>query len=491
MIQNKPLHTVVLGSGVAGLAAAIRMAAAGSQVTVFEKSDTYGGKLGVWQKKGFRFDTGPSLFTMPEYVMELLLIDGKKDVDFDYDQLNTICKYFWNDDTQLIAYNDREKLKSEFIEKLNESADNIDAFLDDSRQKYEITNPVFLEKSLHIWSTYMSWTTFKSFLKMGQVGVFHSMHQQNSKRFNNPKVVQFFDRYATYNGSNPYDAPATLNVIPHYEFGIGAFFPKKGMRSIVDALYQKALNLGVDFKFNTPVNQLQKRDNKYGINHDAKSYDIAICNIDVATASSGPLSHLIKNHQKYTPSSSALIFYWGINRIFKNLDLHNIFFSSDYKKEFDSIFKNHSIDDDPTVYIQISCKFKKNDAPPNKENWFVMVNAPYVKNQDWEMLITNTRRHIISKISKILKVNLEKHIELEHILTPQLIWDKTGSYKGALYGSSSNNRISAFLRQPNFSKHHKGLYFCGGSVHPGGGIPLCLLSAKTSTDIIKRDFKIC
>ena len=120
-----------------------------------------------------------------------------------------------------------------------------------------------------------------------------------------------------------------------------------------------------------------------------------------------------------------------------------------------------------------------------------MVNAPYVKNQDWEMLITNTRRHIISKISKILKVNLEKHIELEHILTPQLIWDKTGSYKGALYGSSSNNRISAFLRQPNFSKHHKGLYFCGGSVHPGGGIPLCLLSAKTSTDIIKRDFKIC
>ena len=295
MIQNKPLHTVVLGSGVAGLAAAIRMAAAGSQVTVFEKSDTYGGKLGVWQKKGFRFDTGPSLFTMPEYVMELLLIDGKKDVDFDYDQLNTICKYFWNDDTQLIAYNDREKLKSEFIEKLNESADNIDAFLDDSRQKYEITNPVFLEKSLHKWSTYMSWTTFKSFLKMGQVGVFHSMHQQNSKRFNNPKVVQFFDRYATYNGSNPYDAPATLNVIPHYEFGIGAFFPKKGMRSIVDALYQKALNLGVDFKFNTPVNQLQKRDNKYGINHDAKSYDIAICNIDVATASSGPLSHLIKS----------------------------------------------------------------------------------------------------------------------------------------------------------------------------------------------------
>ena len=120
-----------------------------------------------------------------------------------------------------------------------------------------------------------------------------------------------------------------------------------------------------------------------------------------------------------------------------------------------------------------------------------MVNAPYVESQDWNNLISETKKNILMKLSRSLGENIQELIEVEHILSPQLIWDKTGSYKGALYGSSSNNRMSAFLRHPNFSRHHKGLYFCGGSVHPGGGIPLCLLSAKITTDIINNDFKIC
>ena len=111
--------------------------------------------------------------------------------------------------------------------------------------------------------------------------------------------------------------------------------------------------------------------------------------MDIASASQGPLKNLLKAQNKhYKPSSSALIFYWGIKKEFKNLELHNIFFSEDYRKEFTSIFKNHTIDEDPTVYVQISSKYKKNDAPSNCENWFVMVNAPYVENQDCDRLIT-------------------------------------------------------------------------------------------------------
>ena len=390
----------------------------------------------------------------------------------------------------MTATKDVEQLKDEFLKQLSEPKENIDAYLADSKIKFEITNHVFLEKSLHKLKTYLSWGTVKSFFRLSKVDIFKNMNAQNELRFNNPKTVQFFNRYATYNGSNPYQAAATLNVIPHYEFGFGAFFPKKGIRSIADALCQKAIHLGVIFQFSTQVSKVEKIGERYIVNGDTES-DILICNMDVASAAKGPLKNFVSSkRKKYEPSSSALIFYWGIDREFKELDLHNIFFSSDYMKEFENIFHNRKIDNDPTVYIHISSKCKVDDAPVGCENWFVMVNAPYVAGQDWEKMINEARENILIKVSKRLGTDISRHIRLEHKLTPELIQSKTGSYKGALYGSSSNDRMAAFLRQPNFSSGHKGLYFCGGSVHPGGGIPLCLLSGKITTDIIAHDFKL-
>jgi len=488
--QKKDTTAIVIGAGIAGLSSAIRLAAKGVHVTVLEQQDTYGGKMGVWEQDGYRYDTGPSLFTMPQYVNELLTIDGKSDVTFEYDELENICNYFWEDGTQMAATKDIEQLKDEFLKQLSEPKENIDAYLADSKIKFEITNHVFLEKSLHKLKTYLSWGTVKSFFRLSKVDIFKNMNVQNELSFNNPKTVQFFNRYATYNGSNPYQASATLNVIPHYEFGFGAFFPKKGIRSIADALYQKAIHLGVIFQFGTQVSNVEKVGERYSVNGDTES-DILICNMDVASAAKGPLKNFVSSkREKYEPSSSALIFYWGIDREFKELDLHNILFSSDYKKEFENIFQNRKIDDDPTVYIHISSKCKVDDAPIGAENWFVMVNAPYVAGQDWEKMINEARENILIKVSKRLGTDISQHIKLEHKLTPELIQSKTGSYKGALYGSSSNDRMAAFLRQPNFSSEHKGLYFCGGSVHPGGGIPLCLLSGKITTDIIAHDFKL-
>ena len=488
--QKKDITAIVIGAGIAGLSSAIRLAAKGVHVTVLEQQDTYGGKMGVWEQDGYRYDTGPSLFTMPQYVNELLTIDGKNDVTFEYDELENIGNYFWEDGTQMTATKDVEQLKDEFLKQLSEPKENIDAYLADSKIKFEITNHVFLEKSLHKLKTYLSWGTVKSFFRLSKVDIFKNMNAQNELRFNNPKTVQFFNRYATYNGSNPYQAAATLNVIPHYEFGFGAFFPKKGIRSIADALCQKAIHLGVIFQFSTQVSKVEKIGERYIVNGDTES-DILICNMDVASAAKGPLKNFVSSkRKKYEPSSSALIFYWGIDREFKELDLHNIFFSSDYMKEFENIFHNRKIDNDPTVYIHISSKCKVDDAPVGCENWFVMVNAPYVAGQDWEKMINVARENILIKVSKRLGTDISRHIRLEHKLTPELIQSKTGSYKGALYGSSSNDRMAAFLRQPNFSSGHKGLYFCGGSVHPGGGIPLCLLSGKITTDIIAHDFKL-
>ena len=167
--------------------------------------------------------------------------------------------------------------------------------------------------------------------------------------------------------------------------------------------------------------------------------------------------------------------------------MHNILFSKNYQKEFEYIFDKKQIFDDPTIYINITSKEESSDAPDGCENWFVMINTPGDFGQDWEKMISETRKNIFQKIKRTLGVDLKTRILTEAILNPKTIQSKTSSYRGALYGAASNSKFAAFLRHPNFSRRIKNLYFCGGSVHPGGGIPLCLLSAKIVADQIKEN----
>ncbi len=187
-------------------------------------------------------------------------------------------------------------------------------------------------------------------------------------------------------------------------------------------------------------------------------------------------------------SSSALIFYWGVSGTFPQLDVHNILFSADYAREFKHLFDDHTLTDDPTVYINITSKKEPTDAPPGAENWFVMINAPANRGQDWDRLIRSARQHIVKKINRLLKTDIENLIRFEDVLDPRSIELKTASFRGSLYGTSSNNRMAAFLRHPKFCRKIPTLFFCGGSVHPGGGIPLCLMSAKITSELIGEQF---
>jgi phytoene desaturase len=304
-----------------------------------------------------------------------------------------------------------------------------------------------------------------------------------------------FDRYATYNGSNPYTAPGMLSLIPHIEFNEGVFYPEGGMISITNALYQLALKKGVQFYFDTAVDGILKSNNAatgISVNGEKLFADAIISNVDVYFTYLKLLSqpNEAEKNLKQERSSSALIFYWGINKTFAQLQLHNIFFSKNYKAEFNHIFKTKTPFDDPTIYINITSKMEPGRHAPNgKENWFVMVNVSSDSSFSNKENIQLYKRNIIKKLNRLLQTNIENYIETESVLHPKLIEAETGSYLGALYGTSSNTRNAAFLRHPNFSKKIKRLYFAGGSVHPGGGIPLCLKSAKITSELIIQDSK--
>jgi len=473
----------IAGAGIAGLTAAIRLAKAGFEVHVFEQKSEAGGKITEISGKGYRFDAGPSLFTMPHYVQGLL----DADTPFEFQNLDTICNYFFSDGTFFPSPANEVLFVQKAASTFGEDPEAIKNHLNYSKYLYKITAPVFLEKSLHRISTYTHKYGLRGIMNLPFIGIHKSMHKANARRFKSSNLIQLFDRYATYNGSNPWKAPSTLNVIPHLEMGIGAFIPKGGMISIARVLFQQAIKQGVVFHFNQKITAIRvdnKRITGLMINDKMFHTDILLSNLDVRLTYNLLNLPLPNKINKSEPSSSALIFYWGIKAGFPKLDLHNIFFSGNYRKEFQDIFERGAICDDPTVYINISSKYEPGDAPKDCENWFVMINTPANSGQDWDELRKKARELIVKKINTTLNCDIESLIEFEDFLDPVGIEANTGSTFGSIYGSSSNNLMSAFLRQANFSGKIKGLFFCGGSVHPGGGIPLCIFGGNIASDII-------
>ena len=480
---------IVIGSGVAGLASAIRLRAKGYVVDVFEANSYPGGKLTEVEVDGFRFDAGPSLFTLPVLVDNVIRAAGEDPREhLKYFKREVVCNYFWEDGTQFSASADAEKFASDAEGAFDVKAAEIKNYLKHAEKMYRLTTKVFLERSLHKASTYLSMDAVIAITNIFGMNLTKTLDEVNRKRLADPKLVQLFNRFATYNGSSPFLAPGIFTMVPHLEHNVGAFFPEGGMHSITKALYNVALKKGVNFHFNKRVNEILIEKGRAGGVKAEKVHkaNIVISNMDVVPSYRKlmPKSDAPEQTLEQERSSSALIFYWGIKAQFPELDLHNIFFSNNYKEEFSKIFQSNEVGEDPTVYIHVSSKAEIADAPEGCENWFVMVNVPSNKGQNWDEIIDRTRKNVISKLGRILHRDIEPLIACEEQLDPIRIEEKMSSHQGALYGASSNSKFSAFLRHPNFQKKVKGLYFCGGSVHPGGGIPLCLLSAKITAELI-------
>ena len=483
---------IVIGSGIGGIATALRLKSMNYDVTVFENNNFPGGKLTSFDLGPYRFDAGPSLLTMPHFIDELFVLFNENPRDhFNYKKKEISCKYFWDDGVKLNAYSEKSKFINEINQTLGVKESIVSSYLLKAKRKYDLTKSMFLEQSLHKLKTYFSKDLLIGLFNVFSFQINKTLNQVNESELKEPHLVQLFNRFATYNGSSPYKTPGMMTLVQHLEQEYGTYVSDKGMNNITKSLYDLAIRQGVKFKFESYVSKILVNNKKAnGVVVGEKSYnsEIVVSNMDIVPT----YRNLLKNH--YQPektlnqerSSSALIFYWGIKKEFKNLDLHNIFFSKDYKKEFQSIFEDNTISSDPTVYVNITSKDVKGDAPDNCENWFVMINSPNDSGQDWDSMIDDVERNVLMKINKLLNINLEDFIEHEKIYTPKTIQANTQSYMGSLYGSSSNNLMSAFLRHPNFSNEILNLYFCGGSVHPGGGIPLCLLSAKIVSQLIKN-----
>ena len=484
---------VVIGAGVGGLAASIRLAARGWDVDVLEKNEGPGGKLTAFEKDGYLFDAGPSLFTQPANLRELFDLAGKNIGDyFRYRSVPVSNQYFFENGKRVQAYADAERLAQEMERELGEDPEAVVSYMKRSARLYDRIGTVFLDYSLHRSSTWLNNRILSALSVLRPSDLWQTLNSYNQIRFRTPEAVQIFNRFATYNGSSPFRTPAMLSMIPHLEINEGTFYPEGGMISITRSLHKLAGDLGVRFHFNTPTDRITVDSGRVsGVESGGRIWkaDAVISNADVyytylrLLGDEAAAKHVLRQER----SSSAVIFYWGIGREFPQLGLHNIFFTRDYPGEFDGLFRTGKLSDDPTIYVNITSKMEAGQAPAGKENWFVMVNAPADRGQDWPALRSVLREHVLNKLSRMLGADVRSAIETEETLDPGLIQHKTSSYMGSLYGTSSNSVFSAFLRHPNARNAVRGLYFCGGSVHPGGGIPLCLKSARIATELLFED----
>lgn len=478
------MRIAVIGSGIGGLAAAIRLRERGHEVTVWEKNGKPGGKIASLRMGGCRFDTGPSLFTLPTLVEELFELCGENMQDsIPYHRLGTCCRYFFPDGGDFTFYDDPHRLRRELDEKRVLRPMSVATRLRHAKELYELGAPVFLFTDFHQLSNFNTPPYRRVAGHLRKFDFLRTMHGANRRDFSDPRMIRIFDRYATYNGSDPYRAPATLNMIAHLENNLGAYFPDRGIYSLVEGLYRLALRRGVTFRFGQEVEHILV-EGKRTVGICTAAGEVA-CDAVVSDVDAGYLSErLVDRHplagrlRRSEPSLSALIFYWAVEGRYPSLDVHNILFSADYRREFRTLFGERTLPEDPTVYLFVSSKAVPGDAPVGFENWYAMVNAPADCGQPWSELIALTRQRVAKKIEGMLGIPIESRIRAERITSPLTIASETFSRGGSLYGASSNSVWSAFLRHPSSLGSIGGLYFVGGSVHPGGGIPLCLAGAK-------------
>ncbi len=487
---------LVIGGGVGGLATAIRLQVLGHQVTLVERNAQVGGKLAVLTDGGYSFDIGPSLMTLPAVFEELCALAGTSlNAEMDLVRLDPQFSYRWTDGSELLIHDDPGATTAAVEGLAPGSGAEWERYADRAERIWEVSERTFFAGPMgHPWEMVKR---MRSPLDLWAIDSLRSLHRSASRAFSDPRLVQLVDRYATYSGSSPYRAPATLACISHIEAKYGCWYPMGGLGVLASAIEALARRVGVEIRTSTEVTALRTSGGRItaaelrAVEPDptAQASELLTADIVIANADAEHLyrdllgdAAALRKVQRADRSSSGFVICAGVKGQTPGLTHHNVWFSEEYRTEFAQIAAGE-IPDDPTIYACVSSVTDPSQAPAGNENWFLLINtapAPDGAGSGVDRSVATER--VLSGLAR-RGVDLRDRIEVLHTLTPTDLAERYRAPGGAIYGTSSNGRRAAFSR-PSNTTDYRNLFLVGGSSHPGGGLPLVTMSARIVAELV-------
>jgi phytoene desaturase len=460
-IKGKSDHVVVVGAGLAGLSTALRLAGAGRKVTVIERETVPGGRNGLLEKSGYSFDTGPTVLTMPDLISDALACVGEKLEDWlELMPLQPLYRAFYHDGSQLDVHADTAQMEAE-IEKVigSDEAAGYRRYVEFVTKLYRYEMNDFIDRNI---DTPLNLLT-PNLARLIALGGFRRLAPKVSQFLKDPRTQKVYSFQAMYAGVSPQQALAIYAVIAYMDSVNGVFFPKGGMHALPRALAGAAAKHGVEFKYNTTVETIEKSGSRAWRDLLGKS----------------PLSIKRLN---YSPSCVTILA--GSSRSYDHLAHHNIHFGESWDGVFDELIKKKTLMSDPSLLVTVPSKDDPALAPKGKHSYYILFPTPNLDADiDWKKTKLQYRDQMLRTMEHRGYTGFADSIEVEHITTP-LEWEAMGLERGAPFASAHTFFQTGPFRPKNLAKGFDNVVFTGSGTQPGVGVPMVLISGRLAAERI-------
>ena len=490
---------VIIGGGLGGLSAAISLAAIpGYEITVLEKNKHLGGKLNVKDTKGFSFDLGPSILTMP-HLFENLFTKHKRKMS-DYIQIEPVRPHwrnFFEDGTTIdLTHKIEDMLTNKML--TPQDLEDLKAYYAYTEKIYGVSAMVAFDNQLeNTWEA----MRFKPSVSIFQnMDYFSTMDQGVRRYIRNPYLIDILNYFVKYVGSSPYDAPALMNLLPYIQWKYDLWYVKGGMFNISKGMVKLIQELPqIKIKTNAEVTSVEKQNQtiskihlKSGQTLDA---DLVISNMEAIPfyekITKESKAFIARYQRKFEPACSGFALHLGTDKVYPQLAHHNFFYSKNSKVNFNNIFHRHRLNPDPTIYLVAPMRTDPSQGPKGGDIIKILPHIPYLdpKRPFTKKDYQTFRLNILDKLERMGLTDLRKHIVVEELWTPETIQDMYYSNRGSIYGVVASKHKNMGFKVPKRSKLYQNVYFVGGSVNPGGGMPMVVLSGQQVVEQILKNEK--
>lgn len=485
-IKGRRDKVVIVGAGLAGLSAALRLAGKGHEVTILERESVPGGRNGLLQKSGYSFDTGPTVLTMPSLIEDALNCVGERLEDWlELVPLSPLYRAFYSDGSTLDVHADTARMEEEIARVIGGSeAAGYRRYVDFVTKLYKYEMNDFIDKNIDSPFNLLT----PNLARLIALGGFRRLAPKVSQFLKDPRTQRVYSFQAMYAGVSPQQALAIYAVIAYMDSVNGVFFPKGGMHALPRALAGAAIKHGVKIEYNSKVTQLEKSSHRVtaAITEDGTRYecDAIILNPDLPVAYRELLGGVPQRIRRLNYSPSCVVLLAGSDKSYGHIAHHNIHFGDSWDGVFEELIDQKRLMSDPSLLVTVPSHDDPNLAPPGKSSYYVLFPTPNLSADiDWRVETLRYRDEMIRTMEARGYPGFGQSIEVEHITTP-LEWEQMGLEMGAPFASAHTFFQTGPFRPRNLAKGFENVIFAGSGTQPGVGVPMVLISGKLAAERI-------